>query len=158
MFPRLSRVFCVFAKFENNTKSLKIWPTSIDHRFFDIDGTGTRLPPNDAAHRAESFGGGLVLQKSKTRIFGAITSGAAPRRRRRRGAKAGPAGPKKNLGGVLLKENSQKAAQNFKMTPNFPAHQPRARGGPRHLGPHPRIKNYRAHFPRRVPSKFCHFS
>ena len=67
--------------------------------FFDIDRTGTRLPPNDAAHRAESFGGGLVLQISKSRIFGAITGGAAPRRRRRRGAKAGPAGPKNFSGG-----------------------------------------------------------
>ena len=101
MFPRLSRVFCVFAKFENNTKSLKIWPTSTDHVFFDIDRTGTRLPPNDAAHRAESFGGGLVLQKSKSRFFGAITSGAAARRRRRRGAKAGPAGPKMFFGGCF---------------------------------------------------------
>ena len=101
MLRRLSRVFCVFAKIENNAKALKMWSTSIDHRFSDIDRTGTRLPPNDAAHRAESFGATLDLQKSKSRIFGAITGGAAPRRRRRRGAKAGPAGPKKISGGVF---------------------------------------------------------
>ena len=69
MFPRLRRVFCVFAKFENSAKPLKIWPTPTDHGFFDIDRTGTRLPQNDAAHRAESFGGGLVLQKSKSRFL-----------------------------------------------------------------------------------------
>ena len=85
--------------FWKNVESRKTKSTPTGHRFCDIDRTGTRLPPNDAAHRAESIGGGPVLQKSKSRFFGAITGGAAPRRRRRRGAKAGPAGPKKFSGG-----------------------------------------------------------
>ena len=113
MLPRLSRVFCVFAKIENNAKALKIKSTSAGHRFSDIDRTGTRLPPNDAAHRAESFGGGLVLQKSKSRIFGAITGGAAPRRRRRRGAASQPRRAEKIFGGVFSLRKSSKNYQKI---------------------------------------------
>ena len=81
--------------------------------FFDIDRTGTRLPPNDAAHRAESFGGTLDLQKSKSRFFGAITSGAAPRRRRRRGAASQPRRAEFFFGGVFPLRKSQKNDQKF---------------------------------------------